>query len=142
VAIGGTSVGQETSMGNVGNQVIDSLISGDSMCTDYDSCSEYTIAAGQQKWDQSTLDFNWDTSGDANTLVTTPNSGCTPTVDCDGSDGCANREMAVRTDHSSTASNESVYWKIRIPGAQEAGSYTGANTFASTAAETCVGTEY
>jgi len=136
VSIGGTSTGQETSMGNVGNQILDVLISGDNMCTDYPTCSGNTIAAGQQKWHQSSATFDWDTA-EANPgpwILKTSSSAGAETA------GCTNRDIAVRNDHTLTTTNESVFWKIRIPSSQAAGSYTGANTFAATANTSCTGT--
>ncbi len=139
VAIGGTSPGQETSIGNVGNQVLDVQITGDDMCTDYDTCSGSTIAVGQQKWHNTTSDFDWDAEAtDPGPWVLLDTAG---SDSYDETEGCANRDIAVRENHSSvTGTNESVYWKIRIPDAQEAGSYTGSNTFTSTASNTCSGT--
>ncbi len=136
VAIGGTSTGQETSMGNVGNQILDVLISGANMCTDYPTCSGSSIVAAQQKWHQTSATFDWDTaeSNPGPWILKTTSSAGAETA------GCTNRDIPVRLTNASTATNESVYWKIRIPSSQAAGSYTGANTFATTADSSCSGT--
>ena len=138
VTVGGTSIlGDlaETSMGNVGNQVIDVYIEGDAMCTDYPTCSGGTISYVQQKWHSATANFDWDIAeADPGPWVLEDTASGT-----DETTGCANRDIAVRNDHTSTSTNESVYWKIRIPAAQSAGSYTGQNTFTTTASSTCSG---
>jgi hypothetical protein len=41
--------------------------------------------------------------------------------------------MAVRAVHNVGTEDEPISWKIRIPGTQAAGSYSGVNTFATTA---------
>ncbi|MBU1018086.1 hypothetical protein KKA33_03595 [Patescibacteria group bacterium] len=52
--------------------------------------------------------------------------------------GCLNRSITVRTAHASTSeTNESIWWKIRIPDTQASGFYTGSNTFASTLSSAC-----
>ena len=135
VAIGGTSVKQETSMGNVGNQVLDMFISGDTMCTDYPTCSGTSINLVQQKFAQTGAAFDWN---DAETdpgpwILDATGSGT------DEATGCINRDIAVRNDNAATTTNESIWWKIRIPAGQAAGSYTGQNTFTTTASTTCSG---
>jgi hypothetical protein len=129
VAIGGTSAGQETSMGNVGNQILDVIVSG----TDMTDGHSHTIPAAQQKWDNSVGTFDWDSTGAAGPwALLNAASGTNETG------GCINRDIAVRTDHASTTNtNESIFWKIRIPASQQSGSYTGSNTFTSTASDTC-----
>lgn len=126
---------QVTSMQNLGNTVIDVLISGTQMCTDSPTCTGNTIAAAQQHFHHSGLTFTWDTEDDA--LLTSATAG-------QGSDaGCLNRDLAVRNTNNAglTASeDEDISWIIRIPAAQESGSYTGTNTFAYTSA--CTGTLY
>ena len=59
------------------------------------------------------------------------------TTATDETTGCLNRDIAIRNIHDATTTNESIWWKIRIPAAQAAGSYTGANTFATTASTSC-----
>lgn len=126
VALGGTSSGQTTTMENYGNQVLDVLIQG----TDMTGTPSGTIAAGQQKWHNTSAAFDYATAG--NVLVTSSSGATTKAA------GCADRNMAVRNDHTVTTENENMYWKIQIPAAQVAGSYTGTNTFAATASSTCV----
>ncbi len=132
VAIGGTSSGAETSMGNVGNQILDMYIDGDDMCTDFPTCSGSSIGVAQQKWHHNASTFDWDASAAAGpyALVDTASG----TADAGG---CLNRDIAIRNDHTLTTTNESVFWKLRIPSSQAVGSYTGQTTFATTASGTC-----
>jgi hypothetical protein len=60
------------------------------------------------------------------------------------STGCLNRNLGVREDHTATGeTNEFIYWKLRVPGGQPAGSYSGLNTFTATSSQTCLdGTVY
>ena len=133
VIIGGTSEGQETSMGNVGNQVIDVIVNGSKMCNNYPACGEKEIAAAQQKWHSTNGTFDWDASAsDPGPWVLLVTSSGT-----DEAGGCLNRDMAVRAVAAATTENESIWWKIRVPATQAAGSYTGANTFTSTSDTTC-----
>ncbi len=132
VAIGGTSSFAETSMGNVGNQVLDVYIDGDQMCSDFPTCSGDTIAVGQQKWHHNASTFDWDASAGAGPYAMVDTASSTG-----DSTGCMNRDIAIRNDHTLTTTNESIYWKLRIPASQGVGSYTGQNTFATTASSTC-----
>lgn len=146
VSIGGTSAEQTANMGSVGNIVIDVLLDGTDMTGDG------TIAAAQQKFKVST--FDWDTGGAFALLNTavggTEVNGCLD-VDIpvreaaynlcdDGSTACTVPDEAsdctattLKTciNHSSDGDTP-LYWKIRIPATQAAGSYTGSNTFTST----------
>jgi len=133
VAIGGTSAAQGTSMGNVGNQVIDVIIDGSDMCTDYATCTGKTIAAAQQKFMSTNATFDWDAaaSDPGPWILVNEASGTNE------AGGCLNRDMAVRAVAAATTENESIWWKIRVPATQAAGSYTGANTFTSTSDTTC-----
>lgn len=138
VAQGGTSSGIETSVGNAGNQQTDYTVSGSDMCVDYPTCSGNSIGKAQQKWDPDS-GFDWDTEG--HTLLTTPNTSCTLGVDCDAGDGCNNEDILVRDDGTSTTeNNQSIHWKIRVPGAQAGGSYTGENIYGAIATSSCTGT--
>jgi len=128
VEIGATSLGQETAVGNVGNQVLDILVDGTNM-TD----GSNTIPRAQQKYHHESGTFDWTTAG----YVLIESAGVGNEVQ-----GCLNRDIDIRDIHDATATNESVFWKLRVPGAQSAGSYAGANTFATTADDTCTGTEY
>ena len=131
VAIGGTSVKQVTSMGNVGNQILDMLIDG----TDMTDGGSGTIVAAYQKYAQTSAAFDWDDAEtDPGPWILETSAGGT-----DESTGCINRDIAVRDDHSATTTNESIWWKIRIPASQTAGSYTGTNTFTTTTSSTCSG---
>ena len=131
VSIGGTSSSQESSMGNVGNQILDVYING----TDMES-SSYSIPHAQQKWSHTSSDFDWDAVPDPSGpfSLTDVASGTTDST------GCLNRDIQVRPVHDSLSTNESVFWKLRIPENQHAGSYSGQNTFSTTAGDTCTGT--
>jgi hypothetical protein len=134
IVIGGTSDAQETSMGNAGNQIIDVKVSGSTM-----TGPGTPIPVAQQKWSNLDGTFSWDAAaGDPGpwTMVGTSATG-------NEAVGCINRNLAVRTAHASTSSNESIWWKLRIPAGQAAGSYNGTNTFAATASpDTCTGTAH
>jgi uncharacterized delta-60 repeat protein len=131
IVLGGTSDAQPTRLQNYGNQVIDALIYGTDMARAGGGAS---IPAGQQKWYRdNTLD--WDTTGHA--LQTSASAG-------NEANGCSNRNLAVRAAHdtsSDQAEDQTLYWKLRIPASQTAGSYSGTDTFASTAGNTCSGTD-
>ena len=133
VVIGGISQAQITSMGNMGNQILDVLVDGDAM-----TYGSYNIAVGQQRWNWRVSPFDWNTNGYA--LVDTASA---PGGE---SEGCLNRNIGVRTDHSNssltpTGTNEAIWWKLRVPDGQQPGPYTGAITFATTGSSTCSGTE-
>jgi cysteine-rich repeat protein len=143
VSIGYASAKATTTIANMGNQSLDIILTGTNMCTDYPTCSGSgglsPISFAQQKWYHTNTDFNWaatTTAPGPYTLVNT-SSGYTD------ADGCLNRDIAVRgSDHTSTATNESIYWKLKIPNAQPIGIYTGKNTFTATAGSTCTGQLY
>ena len=126
VAVGGDSSVQTTTMENLGNQVLDVLLDGTNM-----SSGGNTIAAAQQHWHPSSSSFTYGTGDFA--LVTSASTGTETS-------GCLNRDMAVRNVHDTGTEDEAIYWRIRIPAAQESGSYTGTNTFATTASSSCTGT--
>jgi len=133
IAVGGDSTygaNTQTSMENQGNQILDVLLSGTNMTAGANS-----IPVAQQKWHQTNADFNWASGGgDALMSVATPASG--------SANGCLNRDMAVRNVHDNGTENETIAWKIRIPSAQQTGSYTGTNTFATAAVDSCTGSVY
>jgi len=138
VAVGGDSTysaSTTTTMENKGNQVIDVLLQGTDM-----SSGGYSIDSVQQNWHNDGADFTW---GDmwAFALLNTAVAGgtCELGTSCDATHGCLNRNLSVRNDHELGAEDEDLAWKIRIPAAQESGSYTGTNTFTSTDIDDCVG---
>jgi len=133
IAYGSLAVNTDSSflssaLQNQGNQIIDVLVSGTNMTSGSD-----TIAAAQQKWNEINADFTWSSSGVA--LVTSASVG-------GESNGCLNRDLAVRAVHGTATEDESIAWKIHIPLAQASGSYTGTNTFATTSNSSCTGTLY
>jgi len=69
--------------------------------------------------------------------VTGSNNLTTSASGTDEAGGCLNRNLVVRDVATSTATDETIYWKLRIPSGQPAGSYTGSNSFKTTAATTC-----
>lgn len=127
VAVGADSSAQTTTLQNAGNQIIDVLVDGTDM-----TGGGHTIAAAQQKWNYTTGNFDWST-GTGVVLIGNAASG-------NDAAGCMNRDLAVRADHSLTTEDEAIAWEIRIPAAQEAGSYTGTNTFETTLSTSCTGT--
>ena len=145
VALGGTSVKKETSIGNMGNVVIDVLLDGDAMtCQTSGTCGSSTIGVVQQKWYHTNVDFDWDDPEPSDSPWNGPwiledSAGSPPTGD---GDGCLNRDIAVRDGHTETTTNESVYWKLRIPSIQASGDYSGLNTFGTTASTSCTGESF
>jgi len=117
-----------STMQNYGNQGIDIYLEGDDM-----SSGGNTIPLAQQKWHHTDNNFYWDTTPTAAgpyTLVDTASS-------TDDETGCLNRDVAVRITNDSTATDEVIYWILRIPSTQREGSYSGSNVFQATASETC-----
>ncbi|MBU1017613.1 hypothetical protein KKA33_01135, partial [Patescibacteria group bacterium] len=138
VALGEVSVRKETAMGNVGNQGIDVYITGMDMTCTAGGCGSNIIGKAQQKWYHSDVDFNWnDAATDPGPYILVGSNG-----DTTGVGGCANRNIPVRDAHASTANDESVWWKLKIPDTQASGEYAGTNTFTTTADDTCTGTQY
>ena len=133
VEVGGVSVRQETGMANMGNLPIDIMLSGTNMCTDSPTCAGGVISTLQQKWYHTNTDFNWG----ATATNPGPYELVTLASGTDDETGCLNRDIAVRTVHDSASTNESIWWKLRIPNDQKVGTYTGENTFSTTADTTC-----
>jgi hypothetical protein len=131
IAIGGTSPVKEISLGNVGNQQMDMLVEGGDMCigTYEATCSGDYIPQSAQRWHHSEDDFDWDESatGDGPYPLT-------KTADTTGGNtGCINHSIRKRDDRTSTTeSNQSIFWKLRIPEGQPAGTYYGQITLATT----------
>ena len=134
--INDASEGRAISIGNMGNQVIDILIEGDNMCTDYPTCAGAIIPVGQEKWHNTSMIFNWDDAAADPGPWILVNSASTGTE----VDGCINRDIAVRDEYLVNNTNESIFLSIKIPTTQEVGIYTGANTFSATASTSCTGT--
>lgn len=126
----------QTDMENAGNSIFDVLLDGTFMCDDwagqeYSTCPNNTIAVGQQVWNE-TNTWTWGT-GD-HTLVDT---ATTAGVD-DETVGCLDPTLPARGyDHTDSAGNKEIYWKLKIPVTQITGTYTGQNTFATTANADC-----
>ncbi len=137
----------QTKTQNFGNQVIDVQITGTLMCTDAGVCAVDTqhtpIARAQQKWsDDSAID--WETGNADEWAMVETASGTLM------AGGCSDRNLAIRnvsgcTDAACAAGpgdqgeDEILYWKIKIPAATVAGSYTGTNTFTLATDSTCDG---
>jgi len=137
LAVSATSSGVTIHVGNVGNVATDVIWQGTSMCADYPTCSTTPplnpIARSQQKWAVGAgSDFTYDSQGHA--LI---QSGSAGNPD---DNGCADVNIPVRTTALDQSGDQHFYWKIRIPSPQAVGNYTGANTIASTAANSCTGT--
>jgi hypothetical protein len=133
LALGAVSSVDTVTIENLGNQTNDTLISGADMCTDYPTCSGAQIDSTQQEFNPDTNTWTWGAGGDAGyALVNVGALGTTTAT------GCVNRDMVVRNSNSSGAdSDEPFYHAIKIPVAQDSGSYTGVNTFTTTAGSTC-----
>jgi hypothetical protein len=133
VALGAVSSVDTVTIENLGNQTNDTLISGADMCTDYPTCSGSQIDSTQQEFNPDTNTWTWGAGGDAGyALVNVGALGTTTAT------GCVNRDMVVRNSNSSGAdSDEPFYHAIKIPLDQDSGSYTGVNTFTTTAGSTC-----
>ncbi len=142
VALDTDSNSDITTMQNLGNQILDVLLSGTNMIiSGYggSSCASDTdcIIAAQQKFDESNnVNFDWSTVGDV-LITAAPGAG-------DEAQGCLNRDMAVRAVAATGTEDEVISWVIHIPAVQQSGSYTGTNTFAASAkaANICTGTLY
>jgi cysteine-rich repeat protein len=130
ITVGGTSSSSETTtMQNVGNIVIDVGIHG----TDMGDGNGHFIPLAQQRW-ATTAGFTYLT-GD-HPLVADPES-----VPGNANQGCANQSVQVRATHDSTATDQDLFWKLRIPPTQQSGSYSGSNTFTSIVDGLCTGTD-
>jgi len=131
VALDTDSNSDITTMQNLGNQILDVLLSGTNMTlSGYSgsSCASDTdcIVAAQQKFDeQNNVNFTWATTGDA-LISVAPGAGTE-------AQGCLNRDMAVRAVAATGTEDEVISWVIHIPAVQQSGSYTGTNTFAASA---------
>lgn len=132
VAIGGTSSEQTTTVENLGNQIIDVLIDGDDMCTDYPGCSAYTIDSTKQEWSQ-TLGFTYGGANSTDLINSASVGSGLPAT------GCSNLDLAVRLANNNTSTNENLYWKIEIPSAQQSGTYNGINYLVTTDSANCTG---
>lgn len=109
---GGTN--QTTTVTNTGNAPLDSEISGETMCTDFPTCSGSTLAVTQQKFGLTDVTYASLTS----TLSLTP----------------ATIETVLAKPTATTSSvTDDLYWGIAIPNGQATGSYTGRNTFTAVA---------
>ena len=123
---GGISAGLPVTIQNYGNQPIDTLIQG----TDMQNGGGASILAAQQKWNATVQNFDYASSGNA--LVTNAASAHS------AAEGCADLDEPVRADHASgSGSDKTLFWKIQIPLTQDAGIYSGANTFAAAAVSQC-----
>ncbi|MBI5421659.1 LamG domain-containing protein [Candidatus Peregrinibacteria bacterium] len=127
LTLGTTSSGVAIALQNVGNQVLDVLIQGSDMAR---TGGGATISLAQQKWHNTSSVFDYSTTG--NTLVSSAAGATTKAA------GCADRNVAVRAAHASgVGSDENLYWKLQMPSAQMAGTYTGTNTLAAAASTQC-----
>lgn len=125
VAVGALSSHQVTTLENLGNQILDFQLTG----TDMSDSGSFTIPRAQQAWEHESGTFTW---ADGNTLLETAS---TPA----GVNGCVDRDMAVRAVAATGTEDESISWIIKIPAAQESGSYTGVNHFTAVTSSTCTG---
>lgn len=127
LSLGATSSGVAITLQNVGNQTLDVLVQGSDMAR---TGGGATISLAQQKWHNTSSTFDYSTTG--NTLVSNAAGATTKAT------GCADRNVAVRAAHASgVGSDENLYWKLQMPSAQMAGTYTGINTLAASASTQC-----
>ena len=126
LVVGGTSAAKTTTLQNAGNIVVDTLIHGANMTS-----GGNTLGRAQQHWATSS-GFTWGT-GDHALQASDP----TPPANADA--GCANRSIAVATDHN-TMTSSPIYWKLQVPALTPTGTYNGSDTFSSTAND-CTGTD-
>jgi cysteine-rich repeat protein/parallel beta-helix repeat protein len=123
--LGAVSSDQASTLQNMGNTILDVYVSGTNMTSGSNS-----IPAGQQKF-SSVSDFTYSSAGYA-LLISASGTGAAT--------GCVNTDMPVRAVHNvGSSSDKPLHWKLQIPSSQASGSYTGSNTFASTASSTCSG---
>jgi hypothetical protein len=101
---------QTVTVTNTGNASLDTEISGDDMCTDYDTCAGSILAATQQKYGFSNVAYGSLSFGLTNTPTSRVADLAKPTA-------------------TTTAITDDTFWGIEIPGGQANGSYTGLNTF-------------
>jgi hypothetical protein len=111
----------ETVLTNLGNQIVDVLISGTDL-----TGKENNLPRELQKW-STKKDFNYDTEGYP--LVETPFTEDRP------GNGCANLSLPVHDD--TKTQSVSIYWKIKVPQNQKADTYSG-SVFFNPAPDTCV----
>lgn len=132
--VDGESAEQTVNIGNAGNVVVDTTVSGDDMCVSsyQPTCPAAYIPRARQEWKGSS--FSW---GTGHTLLSESVVG---SGDVDAK-GCADLDLAVRTDRGTpTPANTPLYWRLKIPSAQVTGSYYGQNTLAIIASDQCTGT--
>ncbi|MBI5467011.1 MAG: hypothetical protein HY975_02235, partial [Candidatus Kerfeldbacteria bacterium] len=130
LALGADSATQTTTFQNVGNQVIDVTVQG----TDMTSGSN-TLVASQEKFHHTSSTFDWASGGGFSLTTTTPVAG-------NETNGCLNRDLAVRAVHGTGTEDEAIYWKLRVPSAQASGTYAGTTHVGSIASTACTGTLY
>lgn len=131
LALGATSVEQQTEIENAGNQILDVKIIGTDMCADNEggtpTCAGvYNIGQEYQEWSHTTA-FNY---GEGYDLVETA-TGST------AAGGCADKDIAVATSVAA-GSSEILYWLIDIPSSGVTNdSFSGTTTFSSAASTAC-----
>ena len=94
---------------NEGNVIIDINVSGNSMCTDYPTCSGEVLAVSNQEYSLTTFTYG----------VGTGLSGTPTAVDI----------SIAKPTSSPSNSSDNTYWGIYIPSITMPGSYNGENTF-------------
>ena len=111
VGLDGTSSEQELNATNAGNAPIDLELSGEDM----EESGGYTIPVGQQRYSSSVDMGDWDDT--IGVALTTTETG----YDLD-------LPKPTETTTGDINSTTSLYWMIKIPETQYAGTYTGTNT--------------
>jgi hypothetical protein len=109
---GETSELKTTTVTNLGNRTLDLRISGYDMCTDYPTCSGYTISVENQEFDSQSFIY-----GSGNPLSTSPPFDLDINI----------AKSSVIPSNSSGA----VYWILGVPSLTIPAVYTGSNTIIS-----------
>lgn len=105
------STNQTTTVTVTGNNALDTQISGDVMCTDYNTCSGGVLQPSNQEYS-----LNSFTYGAGTDLAATTSPATVETV-------------LAKPTSTTTPVTDDVLWGIGIPNGQTTGSYTGQNTF-------------
>lgn len=107
------STNQTTTVTVTGNAALDTEISGDVMCTDYNTCSGGVMQPSQQEYNLSSFTY-----GAGTDLAATTSPATVETV-------------LAKPTATTSAVTDDVFWGIGIPNGQTTGSYTGQNTFSA-----------
>ena len=137
VSLGSVSADKVIHIQNTGNTKLDVLLSGTDMsCDTPASCSGQVLESSQQKWHIVDNDFTWSDgeSGDGPYILDTSSSSS------GGASGCVNLDAVNRFNNTSTDTDLTLNFKIKLNSTEYSGDYSGTNTFTATSncdAEVC-----